>query len=204
MNYNMNTNSIPHMTHVLIQHWEYYKREQYIEELIKLSQDKAIFLWFKQKYNLSIQEAEDIFQDAVLSIIKAINKKTYEHQWTMKAYFYMVITNKFLDAHRRKGRLGDVEDIENVSNLADLPTITWDLSIQTIYQIIENLNCNRDWIETLKMRIDGLRFDEIRGELGYVGSTGQGYISKIRKLLAEALVKQWYLEDIRGLKYSGY
>ena len=101
-----------------------YKTELELIEGLKKNEDFALKEIYSQNYSIisqfimnnsgSIQEAKDIFQDAIIVFYKNVNDINFKLDCKIRTYIYSVARRLWLNELKAKGRRGgDISDYEN-------------------------------------------------------------------------------------------
>ena len=134
------------------------------------------------RYFKNRQEAEDLVQEAFISIFKSL--KQYDHtKSNFSTWSNRVVVNVCLQQLRRKNIFRDVDDIIDIAqNVVVEPTAVDHLNLKDLTKLILNLPKGYRTVFNMYV-IDGFTHKEIGDQLGISTSTSKTQLMKARKML---------------------
>lgn len=122
-----------------------------------------IIIKFLRNNNGTIEEAEDIFNAAILVLLESSKAIT---QWdNFLAYFIKICRNKWIDELNSKTKIVKINDFA-IDNLADTPyNPTKDKQSQMLYSAIENLDLRSQ--QVIQLLLKGKSNTEIAAIMGF-------------------------------------
>jgi len=141
--------------------------------------------WYKEvvqyvtKNNGSIQDADDLFQEALMAIVRKARKGDFKLKVPFGGYFYFIYKNKWIDKLRKNKKIRVIkEDDERYLSEVDSKVIANDSNqLDERYQLY--LLCFEQLSEAcqkvLRLSLQGIATKAIMQELGFatVNSTNQ-------------------------------
>ncbi len=141
--------------------------------------------WYKEviqyvtKNNGSVQDADDLFQEALMAIVKKVRKEDFKLKVPFGGYFYFIYKNKWIDKLRKNKKIRVInEDNERYKHEVDSKVIANDTNqSDERYQLY--LLCFEQLSEScqkvLRLSLQGISAKEIMPQLGFatVNSTNQ-------------------------------
>jgi len=190
----------------------HYSDEAIIEGL-RLRSDYIINFAYKEFYPLikflvtgnggADEDAEDIFQDGIVTLYTRINQNQLELTSPFKTYIYSVCRSLWLQKlSNRKAiydKLTDVEEYIDIPKDMLTETSIRETELQRIIQI-HFLSLPDDCQKILRLFIKKLPIQEIAGIMGFK----TGNYAKTRKFLCKEDLKKRVADDPRVTKYLNY
>ena len=139
-----------------------------------------------RRYVKSIQEAEDVVQEALINVFKSL--KTFKGDQKLDFWIRRIVINKALNSQRSKLYLFPMVDVEDhdFETAADL--VLGSIHVQELYEIISELPVGCRVVFNL-FAIEGYTHREIAGILEISEGTSKSQYARARKLLQEKLKK---------------
>jgi len=153
------------------------------------------------RYFKNRQEAEDIVQEAFISIYKSL--KQYDpSKSNFSTWSNRVVVNACLQQIRRKNIFNDFEDIIDLAQTLEVePNALNHLKLKDLTRLILNLPKGYRTVFNMYV-IDGYTHKEIGEQLGIAASTSKTQLMKARKMLQLNLKKTDYLPN-GNISYGG-
>jgi RNA polymerase sigma factor (sigma-70 family) len=133
---------------------------------------------------LNVEEAQDVFQDTVIKIIR--NADRYEDNGQENAWFWQIARNCQTDALRKKIRNQQVEigvehleDIAIAAPLNENPAKSLDGCVETGLKSFKQKEPER--VYALSLQMNGLSIAEIGTRIGRTVGATKEYLSQCRK-----------------------
>lgn len=141
--------------------------------------------WYKEvvqyvtKNNGSVQDADDLFQESLMAIVRRVRKKDFSLKVPFGGYFYFIYKNKWIDKLRKNKKLRVIkEDDERYTHEVDSKSIAHstndsDERYQLYLLCFEQLSeaCQK----VLRLNLQGISNKEVMKQMGFatVNSTNQ-------------------------------
>ena len=151
-----------------------------------------LFMLICRRYFHTKQDAEDMLQDACVSIYKDlkqfdVKKGKFQH-WAKR-----VVINTCLQRLRKKTVLDDFDDLNEKSfDLGVSPEVMSKMSLEDLTQLIHKLPPGRKLVFNLYV-IDGYTHKEISEKLGISTSTSKTQLMKAKNLLRTDIENNNYI-----------
>ncbi|MDP4289488.1 MAG: sigma-70 family RNA polymerase sigma factor [Bacteroidota bacterium] len=183
--------------------------DEAIVEGLRLRKEKIIKYVYKEYFSMARhlivnnsgtnQDAEDVFQDALVIVYKRIIDDELSLNSSFKTFFYSICRNIWLQRlGKMKDRSNDFVDFESITNLSE-PTNDEINSIenkkQKLYQI-HFLNLSEDCQKVLQLFLRKISLREISSIMGYKTEK----YAKTRKFKCKEELKSRIINDPNYLK----
>lgn len=141
------------------------------------------------------QDAEDIFQDALVIIYKKINNNDLVLTSSFKTFLYSVCRNLWLQKLDRKAISYGLLEKDNLENLQEILQIDFEDIENVKYQIYQKhfLSLGRDCQKILRMFLKKVPLEEIAETMGFKTAK----YAKTRKYMCKEKLKNKILNDPR-------
>lgn len=138
-----------------------------------------------RRYANSLEEAEDILQDAFVKVFTRL--ESFRSEGSLEGWIRRVVVTTALSAYERDKYLRRHQPIENAYHLSTPDADALDrLSVEEVFRLIEQLpdGCR---VVLLLYTVDGYSHAEIGELLGITESTSKAQLSKGRSRLVQLL-----------------
>jgi len=136
--------------------------------------------WYKEvvqyvtKNNGSVQDADDLFQEALMAIVRKVRKDDFNLKVPFGGYFYFIYKNKWIDRLRKNKKLRVIkEDDERYTNEVNSKVVAdstndSDERYQLYLLCFEQLSeaCQK----VLRLSLQGISTKEVMQQLGFATS----------------------------------
>lgn len=132
-------------------------------------------------------EAEDIFQEALIVLIKSSKQKSFALNCTIKTFLFSIIRNKWFQTLDRNRRMVDVQDLDEFAIQEDITEYEDYVNMQKWIIHRHFLRLSEKCQKILLLYLDQVPMSEIAREMGYKTTK---YASKRRHECNHSLIKR--------------
>lgn len=155
---------------------------------------KRLFMLICRRYFQSRQDAEDMLQEAFVSIYRDLKQFDIE-KGKFQYWAKRVVINTCLQKLRKKTVLDDFDDIEEKSyDLGIAPDIIAKMQLEDLTKMVHRLPPGRKLVFNMYV-IDGYTHKEISGKLGISISTSKTQLMKAKRLLKSDIENNNYFNS---------
>jgi RNA polymerase sigma factor (sigma-70 family) len=136
-----------------------------------------------RRYARSLEEAEDILQDAFVKVFTRLD--SFRAEGSLEGWIRRVVVTTALSAYERDRNLRRAQDIETAYHLSSPDADALEkLSVEEVFRLIDQLpdGCR---VVLLLYTVDGYAHAEIAEMLGITESTSKAQLSKARSRLVQ-------------------
>ena len=147
-----------------------------------------------KRYNGSDQDSEDIFQDAMIDMIRNFRNEQFKHQSSIGTYLYNICKYKMMNSQRnQKIKLVEIKDYDRV----DVPEEKDEEALSFIQQAIEKLSA--ECSKLLRgFYFDNLSLKELAIQLDYTESFIRVKNNRCKNSLRKTLSTIPYIQNKYG------
>ena len=153
-----------------------------------------LFRRAKIKYNLSLEDAEDIYQSAILELTQR-NMDTYDHNRKFAPWFARVFTNRYVDYIRKvRGRNGEKARVISLSVFEKLDNVeVLGYEAPKDEDFVDEISISVDELsprqrEVIRMHYwEGMEYNDIADKLKIARGTTSRHADKAKRKLRKVL-----------------